>query len=160
MAIIEVITFIKSSPEIVFDLSRSIDLHKLSTAKTKEEAVAGVTKGLIGMNETVTWQAYHLFKKRRFTSKITAYDFPFSFTDEMQEGDLKFFSHLHSFEKKDERVIMTDKITLEAPFGFLGKLVMSLFLKNYFKHFLIERNKMIKDFAETDQWKQVLKNYN
>ena len=91
MAEIKITTLIKNKPEVVFDLSRSIDLHKLSTAKTREEAIAGVTTGLIGLNETVTWQAFHFLKQRRFTSKITEYNFPFSFTDQMHEGDLKYF---------------------------------------------------------------------
>ena len=53
---IEITTAIKAPLEICFDLARSIDLHKISTAKSKEQAIAGVTSGLIGMNETVTWQ--------------------------------------------------------------------------------------------------------
>ena len=47
-------TKIRASKEIVFDLSRSIDLHKLSTSQTNEEAIAGKTEGLIGLNEWVT----------------------------------------------------------------------------------------------------------
>ena len=148
MAKIEITTFINSSPEVVFDLSRSIDLHLKSTAQTDEKAVAGVTTGLIGLNETVTWEAYHLFKTRRFTSEITEYNFPVTFTDKMIEGDLKYFEHIHHFEKKDSGTLMTDRIDLEAPFGFLGKIVMAFFLKNYFQKFLTERNAMIKQYAE------------
>jgi hypothetical protein len=39
-------TIIKTDKQIVFDLSRSIDLHKISTKETNEEAIAGVTSGL------------------------------------------------------------------------------------------------------------------
>ena len=156
MAQIKIKTFIKNTPVVVFNLSRSVDLHKLSTAKTKEEAIAGVTTGLIGLNETVTWQAFHLFKQRCFTSKITEYNFPFSFTDQMQEGDLKYFSHEHLFVENSDGTLMKDTIELEAPFGLLGKIVMSGFLKKYFKKFLMERNAMIKEFAETDKWKIIL----
>ena len=48
MPLIELQTKINSTIEICFDLSRGIDLHKISTAKTNETAVDGVTKGLIG----------------------------------------------------------------------------------------------------------------
>ncbi|MFV9484923.1 hypothetical protein ACNI3T_13830 [Christiangramia sp. ASW11-125] len=51
---IKLLTHIKANKELVFNLSRSIDLHKISVAKTKEEAIAGVTSGLIGPNESVT----------------------------------------------------------------------------------------------------------
>jgi len=56
----------------VFNLSRSIDLHKISTADTNEEAVAGKTAGCIGMGESVTWKAKHFGVTQLLTSKITA----------------------------------------------------------------------------------------
>jgi ligand-binding SRPBCC domain-containing protein len=149
-------TFIKNKPEVVFNLSRSIDLHLISTAKTNEKAVAGITTGLINLNETVTWEANHLFKKRHFTSKITSYNFPFSFTDEMQKGDLKHFHHQHIFEEKDSGTLMTDIIYLESPYGLIGKFVLWLFLKNYFKKLLVERNRIIAHYAETSLWETVL----
>jgi ligand-binding SRPBCC domain-containing protein len=151
-----VTSFINNKIEIVFNLSRSIDLHVISTAKTNEKAIAGVTSGLINLHESVTWEANHLFKKRYFTSKITAFNFPYSFTDEMQKGDLKNFSHQHIFEKKDEGTLMKDIIYLEAPYGLLGKFVMWIFLKNYFRKLLVERNKVIKEYAENEKWKIVL----
>ena len=48
---IELKTEINSTLEICFDLSRSIDLHKISTAKTNEEAIEGTTSGLINLNK-------------------------------------------------------------------------------------------------------------
>ncbi len=149
-------THINNTCAIVFDLSRSIDLHLISTSKTNEKAIAGKTSGLISLNETVTWQANHLFKKRYFTSKIIQYDYPHSFTDEMIKGDLKSFSHQHLFEKREEGTLMKDIIHLEAPYGLLGKFEMRLFLKNYFKKLLIERNNVIKVYAETSLWQTVL----
>jgi len=51
---IELHTFIKADKELVFDLSRSIDLHKIATKHTNEEAIDGVTSGLISLNQSVT----------------------------------------------------------------------------------------------------------
>lgn len=158
MAKINLQTNINSPVQIVFDLSRSIDLHKLSTAKTNEEAVAGITTGLIKLNETVTWRAKHLFKYRFFTSKITAFSSPYYFKDEMQKGDFKKFSHEHLFENDGDNTIMTDNIILEAPYGLIGKFAMNIFLKSYIKNFLVERNHLIKNFAETEKWKLILNN--
>ena len=56
---INLTTTIDAPIERVFDLARSIDLHKLSTKKTNEEAVNGKTSGLIELGETVTWRAKH-----------------------------------------------------------------------------------------------------
>ena len=74
---IELTTEIYSSITICFDLSRSIDLHKISTAKTNEEAIAGTTSGLINLGEYVTWKATHFGIKQKLTSKITAFESPF-----------------------------------------------------------------------------------
>src|SRR5690606_7488254 len=96
---IELTTEINSSLEICFDLSRSIDFHSISTAKTKEKAIAGRTKGLITLNETVTWQATHFGIRQKLTSKITAFDSPNYFIDEQIKGIFKSIHHLHTFEK-------------------------------------------------------------
>ena len=77
MPVIELKTFIKCSIKICFDLSRSIDLHQLSTTQTNEKAIAGKTSGLINLDEFVTWQATHFRIKQKLTSKITAYNRPF-----------------------------------------------------------------------------------
>lgn len=156
-SVIELTISINAPISVVFDLSRSIDLHKLSTQQTDEEAVAGVTKGLIRMNETVTWKAKHLFKYRFFTSKITAYESPVYFKDEMQKGDFKRFSHeLFFVENKYGQTVMTDKVLLEAPYGIFGRMAMKFFLKNYIKDLLVKRNLLIKEFAETGKWTSII----
>ena len=94
---IELHTFINADKKIVFDLSRSIDLHKISTKHTNEEAIAGVTSGLIGLNETVTWKAKHFGIYQLLTSKITEFESPNYFTDEMENGAFKWFRHQHIF---------------------------------------------------------------
>jgi ligand-binding SRPBCC domain-containing protein len=156
MTKIHLTTFIAAPIERVFDLSRSIDLHKISTAHTNEEAIAGTTNGLIKLNETVTWQAKHLFKKRKFTSKIISMETPVSFTDEMIKGDFKSFKHEHHFKAIENGSIMIDIILFESPFGFIGKLFNYIYLKRYLSILLIKRNDSIKEFAETEKWKTVL----
>ena len=156
MPIIHLTTFIAAPIERVFDLSRSISLHKIAAIHTDEKAVAGITTGLINENETVTWQAKHLYKTRLFTSKITAMQIPSHFTDEMISGDFKSFRHEHHFKATDNGTILIDMISFESPYGFIGKLFSSLYLKNYLEKFLIHRNTVIKDYAETEKWNAIL----
>src|SRR5271170_4305479 len=101
MPTIHLTTFIAAPIERVFDLSRSIDLHKKSMSHTSEQAVSGTTSGLIELNETVTWKAKHLFKIRILKTSITQMDKPFLFTDEMVTGDFKRMKHEHHFKKTD-----------------------------------------------------------
>ncbi|HYG40018.1 MAG TPA: SRPBCC family protein [Cytophagales bacterium] len=149
-------TPIKAPIEICFDLSRSIDLHQLSTAHTKEKAIAGVTKGLIEMGEQVTWRAKHLGVFQTLTSKITAYDFPIYFQDTMQKGAFKSMVHDHCFRQEGELTIMEDILKYESPLWTLGKLADFLFLKNYLYNLIEIRNKMIKGVAENGEWKKIL----
>lgn len=156
MPIIEIETLIDAPTEIVFDLSRSIDLHKLSTADTNEEAIAGVTSGLISINESVTWKARHFGVYQTLTSKITEFDRPRLFVDEMVKGAFRSFRHEHHFKQQNGTTIMRDVFDYKSPFGFLGQLADMLFLKRYMTRLLNTRNEMIKDFAENGRWKEVI----
>jgi len=148
--------FIAAPVERIFDLSRSINLHQISTAGTNEKAVAGVLSGLINKDETVTWEAKHLLKTRRFTTKITEMQSPDFFTDEMIKGDFKSFRHEHHFKTVENGSLMIDIVEFEAPYGSIGKLAMALFLRSYMEKFLLKRNAVIKEYAETQKWKAIL----
>ncbi len=129
---IEIITEITAEIQLVFDLSRSIDLHLISTEKTKEKAIAGKTKGLIELGEQVTWQATHFGLRQKFTSKIIEFQPPFLFVDQMQKGIFKFFRHEHNFKViSEEKTLVKDILAYEAPLKILGKLADFLFLKKY-----------------------------
>src|SRR5688572_16554525 len=106
--VIHLTTFIAAPVERVFDLSRSIDLHKESMKKYKEEAVSGIRFGLIEKEETVTWKAKHLFKTRMLKVRITQLEKPLYFTDEQAEGDFKMMKHEHFFKAVDNGTIMID----------------------------------------------------
>lgn len=156
MPIIHLTTFVAAPAERVFDLARSIDLHRKSMAHTHEEAIAGTTNGLIELNETVTWRARHLRKTRIFKSKITAMNPPLSFTDEMVQGDFKSARHEHHFKRIDNGTLLIDLFTFESPYGGLGRLANQLFLTRYMKSLLEMRNTVIKDYAESEKWKFIL----
>jgi ligand-binding SRPBCC domain-containing protein len=153
---IHLTSFIAAPIERVFDLSRSINLHQISTASTNEKAIDGIMNGLINKNETVTWQAKHLFKTRLFTSKITEMCSPNFFVDEMVKGDFISFHHEHHFKAAENGTIMIDLVNFATPYGIIGKIANSLFLASHIEKLLIKRNSVIKDYAETQKWKAIL----
>lgn len=142
--------------EVCFNLSRSIDLQVISTKQTGEKAIAGVTNGLIDLNETVTWRARHFGIWQNMTSKITAIQFPNYFTDEMVQGIFKSFKHEHHFKVVENFTLMHDNLEYVSPLGILGKLADVLFLKVYLRKLLLHRNNTIKVYAESELWKQIL----
>lgn len=149
-------TLIKAEKSLVFDLTRSIDLHKISTQNSNETAISGKMDGLISLNESVTWRAKHFGVYHTLTSKITVFKAPDLFVDEMVSGIFKSFKHEHHFKDAANGTLMTDVFDYKSPLGLLGKLADQLFLKNYMTKFLAERNRTIKAFAESDQWKTII----
>lgn len=149
-------TFIRAPIEQCFNLSRSIDLHTISTAGTKEKAIAGRTHGLIELNETVTWRATHFCIRQKLTSKIKAFEKPFYFRDEQLRGAFRFMKHDHIFTAVEDGTLMKDVFHFEAPLGLLGRIADKLVLTKYMTRFLTERNAIIKKYAEAGQWNHLL----
>src|SRR5689334_22774881 len=108
MPVIELSTVIRAPRERVFDLARSIDAHQDSTGGTEERAVAGVTKGLIGMDGEVTWEARHLGMRQRLTTRITAFDRPTHFQDVLVSGAFQSMVHDHAFDVHPAGTCMRD----------------------------------------------------
>lgn len=142
-------THIKAPVENCFDLARSIDLHLETMKHTGETAIAGVTRGFIGLNETVTWKARHFGIVMTLTSKITECSYPKIFADEMVTGPFKMMKHKHVFQQKKEHTLMTDEFVYQSPLGILGKVADALFLKTYMKNLIVHRNEAIKQKAES-----------
>jgi len=149
-------TFIAAPVDVVFDLSRHVDLHKRSMSNYKEEAVAGTRFGLIEKEDTVTWKAKHLFKKRYLRVKITEMKKPDFFTDVQLQGDFKTMKHEHHFKPCENGTIMIDLFEYELPYGLLGKIIDRLYMHKYIHHLLHLRIKTIREYAESDKWKPLL----
>lgn len=149
MPVIEVDTVIRAPRERVFDLARSIDAHVDSTAGTDERAVAGVTSGLIGPGEEVTWEARHLGFRRRLTVRITAFERPVHFRDERIAGAFASLVHDHRFDEHAHGTAMRDRLEFRSPLGVLGRLADRAFLAAYLRRLLVRRNAVLKRLAET-----------
>lgn len=158
MPVIELTTSITAPIERVFDLSRSIDLHTNSTSSTGERAIAGVTSGLIGAGEEVTWRAKHFGVWQSLTVRVTVFERPTHFADVMVRGAFRSMEHHHYFEPSATGTTTRDVFTFESPLGILGHVANFLFLTRYMRAFLAKRNRVIKAIAESDDWKKCIQN--
>jgi ligand-binding SRPBCC domain-containing protein len=152
MPVLELQTVIHAPVARVFDLARSIEAHQDSAGPTGERAVEGVVSGLIGLNETVTWEARHLGVQQRLAVRITRYDRPVHFQDVMIRGAFRKMRHDHFFERVGDRTIMRDRFEFCSPGGPLGWLFDQIFLAGYMRRFLERRNAALKHAAESDAW--------
>ncbi len=156
MPTIHITTLIHAPMERVFDLSRSITLHKRSMQHLQEEAIKGRTNGLIELDETVTWRAKHLGKIRQLTTRITEMRPKDYFCDEMVEGDFTFMKHEHHFKQIENGTVAIDIFEFGTPYGKLGKLLERFYLQRYMTRLLRLRNSVIKDYAESEKWRVIL----
>lgn len=129
--------------EQLFDRARSIDLHLDSQQASGERAVGGVTSGLIGEGQDVTWRARHFGVPLIMTSRITHLDYPRSFTDEQVKGPFKAFRHVHDFAATATGSVMTDRVEFTVPLGVLGTAVERLVLARYLERLIIRRGRFL-----------------
>lgn len=148
---------VRAPRDVVFDLSRSIDLHRESQRNHREKAVAGRTSGLIHLGEEVTWEAVHFGVKQRLTSRITALHRPEHFRDSMVDGAFARFDHDHFFlPHLPGETLMREVFDFTSPLSFLGILADRLFLTRYMRQLLEDRGRIIKRVAESGDYQRFI----
>jgi ligand-binding SRPBCC domain-containing protein len=158
MVRLEEVTLVSAPIERCFDLARSVEVHLAGNVHCGETALAvgGVTSGLVGLGERVTWRAKHFGVWHRLTSEITAMYRPAFFQDTMTEGIFRFMQHDHFFRAlSDGETEMRDVFCFAAPLGLLGRLAELILLRRYMRSLLVERNAVIKRVAyeNPDTWR-------
>lgn len=157
MTIIALETRIAVPAMRVFLLSLSVDVHKASTKQTNEEAIAGVTSGLMGPGDFVTWRARHFGLRLTQTSVISRYQAPDCFVDRMTQSAFRTFEYLHEFScVSTHSTVMRDELLFSSPLGPLGAIVDRLLLKAYVTQFLEARNALIQTVAESANWTEYI----
>jgi hypothetical protein len=152
METIRLATWIDAPVERCFLLSLSIDLHVASAGNSLEMAIGGVTSGLIGEGETVTFRGRHLGALRQHTSRIDVLRPHSYFRDVMVSGSFRHFVHEHHFATMDDGTRMRDEIQFSVPWGPVGRILA----RKRLKAFLMERNAVIKRVAESEEWRRYL----
>lgn len=127
--------------ETVFDASLDIAHHLDSMSHSGERVVGGISAGLIGLGESVTWRARHFGIWWQMTSAITQWERPLRFVDEQVRGPFAYFRHVHLFsELPGGRSLMCDEVTFTAPLGPVGWVGERLVLARYLRSLIERRN--------------------
>ena len=148
MARIDLTIDVGASPEICFDLSRNIDFHMRTLEETNERAVAGRTSGLIEIGETVTWRGRHFGFYLHHTAKITRFDRPSHFRDEMTAGWFSSFVHDHHFEAIGAGTRMRDIVEFHSPAGPVGRAIDRWLVTDHLSKLIRSRQELIRLEAE------------
>src|SRR2546423_15237586 len=140
---------VAAPPSRCSDLARDVELQQRSTAASRERAVGGVPSGLLGTGDEETWEATHCGDRQRMTSRITEFEPPRRFVDEMVRGAFRRFRHEHQFLAVEGGTEMLDTFDYTSPLGPLGRLADILFLRQYMSRLLRRRNAYLKGEAES-----------
>jgi ligand-binding SRPBCC domain-containing protein len=159
MVRLEEVTEIAAPIERCFDLARSIEVHLLGNVHFGENALAigDVNAGLIEMGQTVVWRARHFWIWQTLTSRMTAFDRPAFFEDTMIRGAFKSMRHEHFFlALPGGGTEMKDVLYFSAPLPLLGRIAEAFVLRRYMQNLLHERNEVLKQVAESGEWRKYL----
>lgn len=106
MPVIELEQTINAPVGRVFDLARSVELHARSASQTDEKVVGGVTRGLLGLGDRVTFRARHFGLWFELTGEIDRFELrsPLGPLGRLVDG-LLLLSYLERFLRRRAEVI-------------------------------------------------------
>ena len=139
----ECVTAVAAPPTQVYRASLDVGLHVRSMARSGERAVGGVTSGVLGLGDEVTWRARHFGLPWTMTSRVVETDPPHRFVDQQVRGPFRRFRHEHVFETDGAGTRMVDRVELQAPFGPLGRVAELLVVGRYLKRLIEQRNQVL-----------------
>ena len=149
MPIVVIETTIHVPVELCFDLARDVGVHAESAAFSSERIVEpGRTEGLLERGDLIAFEGRHFGIRQRFVARITEFDRPIRFVDEMVHGAFKRLRHIHEFKPIGNATLMRDIIEWQAPFGLIGRLADTLFLRRHMVGFVSTKQRALKQIAE------------
>ncbi|MBL7911589.1 MAG: SRPBCC family protein [Bacteroidia bacterium] len=83
--------------------------------------------------------------KLKWVTEISHVEDHYYFVDEQRFGPYTFWHHKHFIRKVDDGVEMVDIVHYKLPFGFIGRLVNTLFVKKQLKEIFNYRHKKIDE---------------
>lgn len=141
-------TVIAAAPEAVFAASLDPGLHVRSMAQYGETMIEAPEGGVFREGSTVTWRARHFGIPFRLRSLVFDIDRPRRFCDRQISGPFGKFLHEHVFEEHPQGTLMRDMITFRSPLGLLGRMVDRLFMREYMRRIIAERNAVLTQELE------------
>lgn len=132
---LETIWDFASSPKNLKEITPDYMLFDITSKNLPEKMYPGMI---------ISYKVSPLFNiKMNWVTEIThVKDYHF-FVDEQRLGPYKMWHHQHHFEKKDNGILMTDIVTYIPPFGFLGNIANSLFIKKQLNNIFDHRYKIM-----------------
>lgn len=124
-----------SSPKNLKEITPDYMLFDITSKDLPEKMYPGMI---------ITYRVSPLLNiKMNWITEITQVKDRHFFIDEQRLGPYTMWHHQHFFEEKDDGVLMTDIVTYIPPFGILGDIANTLFIKKQLKEIFDYRFKIM-----------------
>lgn len=143
--------------ERCFLLSTNLELVKRSLKMRLVKNRSSRTSGLVVGGDRILWRGWIFGLPQMHETVITKYEQPDFFQDSMERGRFKRFQHDHFFVEVGGRTLLNDKVRFSLPFGWLTRPLGQFLVMPYISRLLRQRLELIKRVAESDEWKEYLK---
>ena len=85
----------------------------------------------------------------RWKTRITEYEPPFLFVDEMEKGPYSLWRHRHTFRPSEQGTIVCDRVEYALPLGPIGNLAHNLMVRRQVEEIFLFRQRALDGiFAE------------
>ena len=126
--------------------SRPENLNEITPSDMKFEIITDVANAEMYPGITIDYKVSPFpFLKLPWKTEITEIEERKYFIDEQLKGPFKLWRHKHSFEQKDDHVVMNDILEYEVPFGVLGTLANRLLVDARIEQIFDYRYKRIEE---------------
>ena len=106
--------------------------------------ITSVSSGSIYPGQIITYCVSPIFGvKTNWVTEITHVSDGFRFVDEQRFGPFRMWHHEHHFEKQNDGVLMTDRVAYKLPFGFLGRILHQIIIKNQITQIFVFRKECL-----------------
>lgn len=131
---LEVEQFLKLSLAEAWDFFSSPGNLSKITPEQLGFRITSRTPGKMYEGQIITYKV-SLFPgiRTNWVTEITQVSEGHYFVDEQRFGPYRMWHHVHLFEEQNGGVLMTDRVSYKLPYGLLGRIAHSLFVKNQLK---------------------------
>jgi ligand-binding SRPBCC domain-containing protein len=130
-------------------ISSPANLKKITPEYMGFDIISKMTSEKMYPGMIISYKVSPVLKiKMTWVTEITQVKEKEYFVDEQRIGPYKIWHHEHKIEKINGGVLMTDIVSYQPPFGILGSLANSLFIKKQLREIFEYRTKAIeKEFG-------------
>lgn len=103
---------------------------------------------MLELGDAVTFEAVHFGVRLRHAARITEFDRPRRFADEMERGIFAAFRHVHEFIEEGGFTRMRDVLEWRSPWGPIGRIADRLFVERHLRNYMARKQSALKQIAE------------